>query len=272
MGATPEEIEAAQRAAQQQQNQSGNVETITIPPPPPPPPTQQTVPSDDDLMKNPKVQELLEKARQQEKDKLYPQLEELKDWRKDTEKKERERAESEQQRQTQAEETARLAAEEEMSAKELLAQREQEWNSKFTELQQETERERALREQETLFNQLTEYKAKRIQEESENIIPSLTDFITGNSPEEIEASIAKAVEKSAEILEASTNAMQVQRQQMKGTSITGAPPVGPSDMGEQTVTLTPDQIRNMSMEEYAKHRETLLGAASDRARNRGLTG
>lgn len=246
---------------------------VTVPTTPPQPPTTPPIPQptvvDSDPMKDPRVQQLVEDARRQEKDKLYNRIEELSSWRKEQEKKEQDRVAAEEAAQKAAADEERARQEEELSAKELLLKEREEWNSRFTELQTQNEMERALREKEGQLREITEYRLTRLQEETENIIPSLVDFVTGSTVEEIDASIAKAIQKSNEILEASTEAMQSQRQAQRGVNIT-TPPVGPADINESTVSLTPEQIRNMSMEDYAKMRGTLLGAASDQAHGRGL--
>jgi DNA repair exonuclease SbcCD ATPase subunit len=212
----------------------------------------------------------IEKARKEEKDKLYKSLEDMKGelaaLRKERE--DREKAAKEAEKQAAAE--AKRKADEEKSAKELLAEKEQEWEQKFHSLQQERERDQAILAQERQFNALMEYRSQRMQEETENILPELIDMIGGNNQEEIEASIERLRERTAKIVGNVQQAQQQARQQMPGTKVT-APPVGPVENQPGYETLSADDIRNMDMATYAKRREQLLGAAA-KNRNKGLFG
>lgn len=214
----------------------------------------------------------LARVRKEEKDKLYPRLEqvqsELEELRKEREARQKAEEEAEKQK---AEEAANKEREE-LDAKELLTRAEQEWQERFNQLQQEREEERALLEKEREFSQLQEYKQQKLSEAEDAIMPELRDLVQGNTPEEIDNAIANMQERTARILEQARTFAQQQRQQMPGVRPT-APGIGPveeNDSAQQTVS--PEQIKNMNMQDYAKYRDKLLGAAKERVSQKGLYG
>jgi hypothetical protein len=212
------------------------------------------------------------KAREQEKAKLYPQMEKMKEELAALKKAREEQAAKEAERDSRiAEEATRQEAlkreqeESELSAKELLAKKEQEFQALLDTERLERERAFALLEQERKFQELTNYRQNRLEQERDNIVPELIDLIQGNTPDEVEQSIATLKEKSASISSSVQQAMQTAKQQMAGTRIT-APAAGPLDNDSSQQSYTPDSIRDMSMADYAKQRAKLLGGA---ASNRG---
>jgi hypothetical protein len=228
---------------------------------------------------DPKVftQEDIEKAREQEKSKMYKRLETMQETVARLEAEARQRAEAEeaaqrliQTQQQQEEAEARKRAESEMSAKELLAQKEQEWQAQLAQVQSQVEAERALRERETQFAQLMEYRQQVVQQYSDRVAPELLDLIEGDTPEEIVASANDMAARTERILAQTAEAMQNQRQQMPTARVTS--PVSGDNPGSNR-NYTPEEIRNMSMSDYAKHRKSLLGGgASGGPTNRGLFG
>jgi DNA repair exonuclease SbcCD ATPase subunit len=221
------------------------------------------------------------KIRQQEKDKMYKRLEDSDGRVKAMEEQlnllsaEREKAIKE------AEERARKESDllrqreiEELSAKELLAKREdefnqrinqveEEWSKKFSELDAQRQAQDALLEKERYLQQLESYRQRRLQAEEDNIIPELRDLISGNTEEEIENSIAVLRERSNAIIESIQRASQPTRP--KGAPVT-APPTGPLENQQEYQTLTADDIRNMPMDQYVKMRDRLLNARPQRGR------
>ena len=214
------------------------------------------------------------KAREQEKSKLYSQMEKLKS-EVDTFKKEREEEIARKNAEQKAYETERLAKqkaaeEEELSAKELLAKKEQEWNARFEHESLERERAFAMLEKEREFQELQNYRQARLEEERETIVPQLIDLINGNTQDEIEQSIASLKEKSAGIMQDVMQTVQASKQQMVGARIT-APSSGPLDNDSEQRSYSPDAIRDMSVADYAKQRAKLLGQAASN-RGQGLFG
>lgn len=217
------------------------------------------------------------KAREQEKAKLYPQLEKMKEELASLKREREEAASREAERQARiAEEEARAAQlkkeqeENELSFKDLLKKKEQEFQAQLENERLERERAIALLDQERKFQELMNYRQARLEQERDNIIPELIDLIEGDSQDAIEQSIATLKEKSARILDSAQQAMQSARAQMAGPRIT-APAAGPLDTNSDTQTLTPDSIRDMSLADYAKQRAKLLGNAASN-RGQGLFG
>ena len=148
---------------------------------------------------------------------------------------------------------------------------------KTRELQEQLERERqererafALLEREKTYADLQSYRQQVIEQERDNIIPQLVDFIQGNSREELAESVERLKERSASILESAQSAMQNARKEMKGTSIT-TPPAGPLETNSEQRTLTAQEIAAMPMNEYAKIRDRIM-SDSARGKSRGLFG
>ncbi len=216
----------------------------------------------------------LAKVRAQEKEKLYPQIESLKS-QLDALNKERADAEAKKAERAAAEEQENLAKRkqaefEELDAKSLIAKKEQEWMEQLERERQERERAFALLEREKAFADLQSYRQQRVEQERENIIPELVDLISGNNREEVEASIESLKERSNKILESAQFAMQNARKEMTGTRVT-TPPLGPMDDNSEQRQLTAEDIQSMSMNDYAKYRERILGASA-RGKSRGLFG
>lgn len=214
------------------------------------------------------TEEDLNRVREQEKNKLYPQLEELRSTVDEMKREREERLAEERRRQAEAEEAAKKKAEEETDVRSLLEQREREFNERLEAERREREQAFALLEREREFAALNDYRMQAIESARDDIIPDLIDLVSGNTPDEIEASIAGLRERSARILEATQQAAIAQRQSMVGARVT-APANGPLETNSGNQTFTPEQIAQMPMNEYVQHRAKLLGQASS-SRNRGL--
>lgn len=214
----------------------------------------------------------LARARAQEKEKLYPQLEKLKEevsvLRQREQEREAKEAERKAQRAARDAELAKKKKEEEeaeLELRELLVRKEQELTAQIEQERSEREKALALLDQERKFQALMQYRQARLEQERENIIPELIDMISGNDENEIEQSISALKEKSAKIFDSVASAAQASRKDMVGARIT-APASGPLDNDSAQANFSPEAIANMSQAEYAKHRAKLLGSASN---NRG---
>src|SRR5664279_2522162 len=243
-------------------------DTITVPVPPPAPtkePEQlaaangRGVPTWDDV----------EKARQQEKDKLYPQRDDLKssvaELRQDRER--RIELEQEVEKRTAAE--AEAARQAELTWQQRIEEQTAGIAAQLTAERDERRREQALFAKEREFSGLQTYRAESLAAVGDTVMPHLTDFVSGNSREEIDASITRAQQTTAAILGEVQERLSSQRQAMPGTSVT-APPVGPSDTQAGTRTFTEEELRRMPMSEYQKYRDVLLPAASRSQRDQGM--
>lgn len=207
----------------------------------------------------------LAKVRKEEKDKLYPRIEEMQAELKALREEQAARAAAEQAAQDEAAALAKAAAEAEMSAKELIQAKEQEWTAKFSELEAARERDAALLDMERRFAGLQAYRSQRMEESADEIMPELRDLVSGDSEEAIEASIAAMIARTNTIMANITQGQQQARAQQRGVTPT-APATGPGDTDPLNQTITADDIKNMSMPEYAKHRDRLMAASKNNSR------
>ena len=241
--------------------------TAPAPPAPPAPPQPRTFTTEE-----------IEAARRQERDKVYKQIDELKEQNKRLLEITQSREEAEEQAAREAEEARKRAEEAELEAKELLKRRDNEWSQRFDNLQsqldaqaQEVAAERELARKEREYAELLVYKQQRLSEAADDILPELRDFVTGATREEVDQSISALKERSALII---GNVAQAVQQTgplgQRGPSVT-APPVGPMENEEGMRTLSAEEIKNMPMGEYAKYRDRLLNGASSQAQQ-GLYG
>lgn len=216
-----------------------------------------TVTTTEDVRSKFYTDEDLSRVRSQEKDKLYPQIESLKE-------------ELNSLRKEKEEEAARRNAEAQAEALRIKEAQESELDAKSyaelktRELQEQLERERtererafALLEREKTYADLQAYRQQVLETEREAIIPELVDLIAGNTREEISASVESLKERSAKILESAQSAMQNARKEMTGTRAT-LPPAGPLETNSEQRNFTPQEIAAMSQNEYAKYRDRLL--------------
>ena len=212
----------------------------------------------------------LAKVRSQEKDKLYPQIENLKEELNSLRREKEEEATRKAAEAQAAADRAKLEQESELDAKSLLEVRTRELQEQLERERVERERAFALLEREKTYADLQSYRQQVLEQERDNIIPQLVDFVQGNTREEITASVEQLKERSASILESAQSAMQNARKEMKGTSIT-TPPAGPLETNTEQRMLTPQEIASMSMNDYAKYRDKLMSETA-RGKSRGLFG
>jgi hypothetical protein len=211
-------------------------------------------------------EEDLRRVREQEKSKLYPQIDSLKEELNLLKKEREERFAEAEKLKAEKEAEARKQAEAEMDVRQLLETKEIEWAQKLESERAEREKAFLLLDRERQLSELTEYRTQRLNQERDNILPELVDLITGNTADEIEQSIAGLKERSSRILDSAQQAMQSARREMTGSRVT-APASGPLDTNSDQQQFTADQIAAMSVTEYAKYRGKLLGqAASDRGK------
>lgn len=218
------------------------------------------------------TEEDLAKVRTQEKNKLYPEIDSLKEevaaLKKDKEEKATRKAAREAAEAADKDAKQKAKIEDDLDAKELIKLKEAEWQGQLERERSERERAFALLEQERNFAELSSYKQNRLEQERENIIPELLDLIGGNTPEEVDASLEGLKERSARILESAQSAMQNARKEMTGTRAT-LPPAGPLEMNTESRQFTAQDIAAMSVNEYAKYRDKLLGDGA-RGKSRGM--
>lgn len=206
----------------------------------------------------------LARVRSQEKDKLYPQIDNLKE-QLDVIKRERDeemaaKAAEKASLEAQFAEEAKRKQEEELELRDLLRVKEAEWNEQLERERQERERAFALLEREKTFAEIQNYRNQRISQESENILPELIELINGESVDEIESSIQGLKAKSSSIMDNVQQATQAARRDMTGTRVTTPPNAGPLDIETGNRQFSADDINNMSLNDYAKYRSQLLSS------------
>jgi alanyl-tRNA synthetase len=211
----------------------------------------------------------LAKARSQEKEKLYPQVEKLKEElsllkqrEQERELEEARRKEERKKREAEAAKKKKEEEESELEVRQLLQRKEEEWQSQLETERNEREKAFALLDQERRFQALSNFRSMRLEQERNNIIPELIDMISGNSEDEIEQSILTLKEKSAKIFDSVAQAGVQTRKDMVGARIT-VPASGPLDNDSEQRSFTPDSIKDMSMADYAKNRAKLLGTGNN---------
>ena len=235
-----------------------------------------TVTTEQPEVKTPKfyTDEDLAKVRSQEKDKLYPEIERLKDevlsLKKDKEEKAARKAAEAAEKEAAKAAKDREKLEEDLDAKDLIKLTADELREQLERERQERERAFALLEQERQFASLNDFRRQVIEQERDNIIPQLIGYIQGNTPEEIQASVDSLKEQSASIMEDALSAAQNARKEMPGTRAT-LPASGPLDTYSESRQFTAQDIASMSVNEYAKVRDRLM-SDSARGKNRGLLG
>lgn len=232
--------------------------------------------------------EAMEQARKEERDKLYKQRDTQKEQFDAMQAEVAELRKAETARQKEAEKRAKeveaakqLAAEAEMSAKELLAQRQKEWDEQLAltrqqseqqiaQLRAEQEQRQALFDKEREFQALQIYIRDQVTAHTNDIAPELIDLIDGNTKEQVDASVARMVEKTALIVQGMRQAAQAHRAAMPGVSPGGgtAGIVPGLDTGQQQ--LGAEDIKGMSMAEFAKLRQTT--GLANRGQGQGIFG
>lgn len=254
---------------------SSNGSTITVPAAPPePPPTTATNTTNQQNGQTFSAEDI-EKARQQEKDKLYGRIQEMDERFKKLEEERQARISAEEKARKDAEEEAERVRQENLTFSQKLEETQKTWEQRLAEMQGQIAQRDALLDRERQYQALQEFRNRRLTEETDHIMPELHTWVAGADEAEIEASISRAKETTASILAQVTQAQQAQqaqalqmRQQARGTNVT-APPVGPMENQTGYETMTAEQIAAMDMATYAKNRARLLGAASQQMRGRG---
>lgn len=202
----------------------------------------------------------VEEFRSQERDKMHNRVADMET---EVEKLRREREEeraalaAEQQ---SIEDAARLKAEDEMDVRDLLRQTREELQGEIQAARTEADTAKALLEQEQRFQELGQYRTQAIAAVSDRLVPEITDFVSGDTPEQIDASIADALERSDRIVQGFVSAQQQTVQGMKGTRTTLPSGSGPLEEQQENRQMTPEQIKALTPSEFQAMRGTLMQA------------
>lgn len=209
--------------------------------------------------------EQIQKARQEEKDKLYPQLETMREQLNELTKARDEKIESETKARKAAEKLADDARKADTNTRDLLEQQKAEFDAKLAELQTQREQEQAMQAMERSFQELQTYKEQALTANFENIIPQLATEVretNHSSREDIDKHIARLAATSASIMQEVQQAQQAARAGMRGGSVT-APPTGPLDTysGNDSV-MEAAHNGTLSFDDYVKNRDKLMSSVS----------
>lgn len=231
-------------------------------------------------LSDPAIAAIIEKVRKEEKDKLYPELQETKSQFSSLQKTVQELQAQKQAEIDAAAAQARAEAEdaarkqwEENDSKTLLQNAQSEWEKKFEALAQDRANERAAFEKEREFAALQQYTQSRVAEalQENQIAPELQHLVVGNTREEIDASLENVRATTDALAASMQQALQAAQAQKRGVSPTGYAAVGPMDLAETSRTLSAADLRDMPMHEYAKIRASLPGINQNQT-TRGLFG
>lgn len=206
--------------------------------------------------------EQLEAARQQEKDKLYSKMqktdEQLNQFKVTVEQLVADKTAREAEVETQRQATADAIQKEKdakLSAQELIEAKEAELKKQQAEFQKNMDIKLAAMQKEQEFLRLQSFTRTKVAEEiaANTIMPELVEYISGNTEQEVEASILKAKEKTATIVKGATT-LTGGNLNPGGVSPTGGPS-GPLDMLGGPRELTAEDIAKMDMNQFAEYRK-----------------
>jgi hypothetical protein len=158
---------------------------------------------------------------------------------------------------------ARTREEEAMDVRQLLERRDQEWQQRWEQLQQERERDQAIFAKEREWQALQDWKRDRVAQEAPYILPELQDLISGNDTAEIDASIEMMKARTQQILANVQEAVTSTRPPLRGASLTGQPSMGgPMEQQMSTEQISEDDIRKMDNKTYGQYRDRLMRVAT----------
>jgi hypothetical protein len=221
------------------------------------------------------VEEMMGHVRAEEKDKLYPELEQLRGTVTTLAQDREARLAAEQEEQQRLEAEAEAERLKNLDLEQRLQDSNQTWEHRFAQLEDERKREQIIFQKEQELARLGQYRVQRIAEMRDEIAPQFDDLVRGNTTEEIEASLALMAQKTAEIVEgfqaAAGGTGQQQQQPRVGLPMSGMPPYDMAGLvDQQQVTFSNEELAAMSPEEYSRLRPQLLGAVSARAKEAGI--
>lgn len=210
------------------------------------------------------VKAAVEKARKEEKDKLYPQITELKESIKEMQEYLRQEREEKEQIKADAEAEKERRRQEKLSDSEKTLEAIRKLEEKLTEEREERRKLDERWEAEKRKNGLEAYRQLAIQAAGNDIIPEL---VTGNTEEEIDNAVQIAKARYAELAEQfKTKAGTQVRQGMPQSSGPGMEALEEEELHQQLSAV--DQDRYLKDEEYRVKIQNELANAYSRAAGR----
>lgn len=190
------------------------------------------------------IKALMQKVREQEKNKLYPKLDELKKKLAESDQQIAELKAAKGEAETRLQESGKKKSEELTSLDGQLKKLE----SEFTQFKTSVEEEKKTLAERARQAELAAYKMSKIQEIGQGIIPEL---VTGNTEEEIDATVIFAKQKYDELA-----ASIMADEQMRKSGQQGIKPTAP--MRQEKTIINGPAIRNLSPADWGKQRESML--------------
>lgn len=214
------------------------------------------------------------KARQQEKEKLYPEMQTMKEQLAELKKERDTKLEAEKKSREAAEKALKDQQTADTDTRTLLEQQRLEFEAKLVTLSQERDAERAVQQMERQFQELQTYKANALAATVDSIIPQLAEEVRVGqhaTTAEIDSHIARLQATSESIMQEVQAAQVAARAGMRGVPVT-APAGGPLE--NYTANDPVFEAANngtLTMNDYIKNRDKLLPAASQ-MRQQGIYG
>lgn len=195
------------------------------------------------LLRNPKVDAFIKSLRKQEKDKLYPEI-----TRRDAAIKEL------QDKLDETLNTFRAKEEEGIAEQKSLLEVIQSLKQGQDELKNQMQRDKEEMEREKHLAMLDAYRERRIREVTNAGHGIILELITGDSPEEIDASIERAMATYSQVAEKERQAVMRQMEEsQKGKNSPFFPVTNPAHQPSEEVTAK--TIRDVSDADWGKVRE-----------------
>jgi hypothetical protein len=162
----------------------------------------------------------------------------------------------------------------EKDSKTLVADVRAEFEAKLAAMAKQNDVERETFAKERSFTELRDYAQAAVAKAvaANEVAPELVGYVTGNNTAEIDASLIRVKATTETLLSsfAEATAAAAIPPVPRGVSPTGYTPAGPMDADPSHKTYSPQDIKDMSMEEYASKRGAFLGAAAQSGRDRGM--
>jgi hypothetical protein len=157
------------------------------------------------------------------------------------------------------------AEEADLDAKTLLERRTAEFDAKFAEMERKQQQREAQLELERKYLEMKAYIQGRVAEETvaKTIHPAFYDYIDGQTPEQVEASISLAKQKTEQMVAEIAAREQGQTQQAFQTGQGVSTATGPSSMGSVQEGGDEVDFTNMSYADFVKNRQTLIRTNSN---------
>lgn len=142
----------------------------------------------------------------------------------------------------------------ELNAQQLVEKRTSEFQLQLNQMRQDQDAREALFVKEREFTELKMYTQSVVSANQDDIEPRLLKYIGGNTKEEIDASVQRAIADTQEMFADIAAAQTSGRAQMPGVR-TGPPAITEMDNPASDGQMTAEQIKGMNWNDYATFRQ-----------------